>query len=286
MLENEALETGVSSAFDAWMTIFNDVLELTAAVPPAFKLVVESVTRPDWLLINDVLGSFNACKTYDACKNIIDRDHETLYVLCLLASWGAFESFVEETSKAALRAQPELLSNPAFERVTRRVAELDLTEDERRGRMIDNVVNGQRGKLDDDGNGKYEEQLGLADLDGPVPPDLARALMEAQQVRNVWAHHSGRADAKLIEEAPGLGDDIGQLVKITKLMLAKYVLAQNTYATIILNRFRSKHGLPAIECYGGEANIFKAAFDSIFPDAVSAHVIQERLNAERQSGNG
>jgi hypothetical protein len=284
MLETEALETGVWQAFDGWLTIFNDTFELAAAVPHAFEFVVESVTRPNWFLTNDILGGFIACQTYDACKSVIERKHETLYVLCLLASWGAFESFIEEVAKATLRTDLALLTKPEFARTTRKVADKNLSEEVSREEIIDNVVNGQRGPLTEDGDGKYEEQLRLADLGGDVPRDLAKTLMEAQQVRNVWAHNSGRADQTLIDQAPELETQIGQKVTIDLMMLGRYILALNTYATMILNRFRNKHGLPAMECHGG-VNMFKSSFDELYPDAIHPYELQKRVKAERSAEN-
>lgn len=75
---------------------------------------------------------------------------------------------------------------------------------------------------------KYEKQLSLADLGGNVPDDIARALMEAKQVCNVWAHNGGRADVKLLGQAPTLGHNDQRKVAITKPMLAKYLLVLKT----------------------------------------------------------
>ncbi|MCX2935030.1 hypothetical protein ORI20_32765 [Mycobacterium sp. CVI_P3] len=154
MLEIEALETEVWKAFDGWLLIFNDTLELAAAVPHAFRYVVDSVDEADWTHINGVLGII-AGKTYDACKNVIVQEHRTLYVLSLLASWGAFESFIEEVTKAALRAEPALVAKPEFAKTTRKVAERNLSPADSQKEIIDKMVNGQRGRLTEDGDGKY-----------------------------------------------------------------------------------------------------------------------------------
>jgi hypothetical protein len=101
-----------------------------------------------------------------------------------------------------------------------------------------------------------------------VLTDIAETLMESQQVRNVWAHNGGRADSKLLEQAPGLGYDIGDEVKATKPMLGKYLVALNTYKTIIVNPDRVANGFAPLVCYGGEKNVFKASFDELFPGAI------------------
>jgi hypothetical protein len=65
--------------------------------------------------MNDMFG-FVAGKLHDACTSNIDSGFQTLNVLCLLGSWGAFETFVEDASKAALPRQRELLSIPFSKR--------------------------------------------------------------------------------------------------------------------------------------------------------------------------
>jgi hypothetical protein len=93
-----------------------------------------------------VLG-LTAGKTYDAAKRQLDNDNETLYVLFLLASWGAFESFVEEIPAALIRIDPALISAPAFEKARKRADNDGLTGSERLERIIDIVVPNQKGEL-------------------------------------------------------------------------------------------------------------------------------------------
>lgn len=280
MRETDFLQTGVMEAFNGWLTIFNDVLELTAAVPPSFTVVVESVKRTDWRLLNNVLG-LTAGKTYDAAKHQLDNNNETLYVLFLLASWAAFESFVEEIPAALIRIDPALISAPAFDKARNRADNESLTGSERLERIIDIVIPKQKEALTPEGGGKYENQLSLVGLDGEVPRDLALALMEAQQVRNVWAHNGGRADRKLLDQCPNFGVVLGEKIAMTGDRLSKYTLAQNTYTTMIVNRARTLCGLRPMECHNRPSNLFKPSFDKLFPNAVSIHELVETLKAER-----
>jgi hypothetical protein len=277
--ELDFLQTGVMDAFNGWLAIFNDVLELTAAVPPAFSVVVESVERANWRLLNEVLG-ITAGKAYDAAKHQLESSNETLYVLFLLASWAAFESFVEEIPGALIRIDPALISTPAFEKARNRADRENLTGSERLERIIDIVVPNQKGPLTAQGGGKYEDQLRLVGLDGEVPVDLALALMEAQQVRNIWAHNGGRADKKLLDHCTGIGVALGEKVAMTGTRLSKYTLAQNTYTTIIVNRARKLCGLQPLECHDSPSNVFKPAFDKLFPNTVSTHALVRKLEAE------
>jgi hypothetical protein len=78
---------------------------------------------------------------------------------------------------------------------------------------------------------------------------------------------------------------VGDKVALTKRQLAKYLLAQDTYATIILNRFRVDCGLPPMGCDESEANMFKESFNVLFPDAVPADELLRTLKAERDAGS-
>jgi hypothetical protein len=263
------IDSDMGKAFDALLTLTSNALELTAATQFAFPYVVRSIDEHSWRLANDMFG-VAAAKLYDACKSTIDSQFHTLHAFCLLGAWGAFEDYVEAAAKAALRGRPELVyDNPAFDRATRRASTLpDLTEDERFERIISVVVSNKRNPLDAAGCGKYESQLELGDINGPIPTDLAEALMEGQQVRNILAHNGGRADAKLLQQAHGLGYAIGDEVKITKAQLGKYLVALNTYTTIILNRHRVQNGFTPLVCYQGDRNMFKAGFDALYPGAI------------------
>lgn len=119
----------------------------------------------------------------------------------------------------------------------------------------------RRANLPLEGGGKYENQLSLAGLDGDVPRDLALALMEAQQVRNVWAHNGGRADRKLLDQCPNIGVAFREKVAMTADRLSTYTLAQNTYTTIIVNRARRLCGLRPMECHNGPSNVFKPSLE-------------------------
>lgn len=280
MREIDFHHSEIGQAFDAWLTIFNDILELTAAVPPSFTVVVESVDRANWRLLNEVLG-FTAGKTYDAAKRHLDNGNQTLHVLFLLAAWGAFESFIESIPAALIGIEPDLISTPAFAKARGRAEREGLTGKAQLERVIEIAVTNQKSALTPDGGGKYEDQLALVGLDGQIPRDLALALMEAQQVRNVWAHKGGRADTKLLNQCPDIGAALGEKITMRGDRLSRYVAAQNTYTTIVINRARTRYGLRPLQCYGGQANIFKTSFAQLFPDAAPTHELIETLKAER-----
>lgn len=280
MREIDFHHSEIGQAFEAWLTIFNDIVELTAAVAPSFTVVVESVDRADWRRLNEVLG-FTAGPTYDAAKRHLASGNETLHVLFLLAAWGAFESFIESVPAAMIRIDPGLISAQVFDKARSRAEREGLTGIAQSERVVEIAVVSQKTPLTPDGGGKYENQLALVGLDGPVPHDLALALMEAQQVRNVWAHNGGRADKKLLNQCPDIDAALGEKIAMRGDRLSKYVVAQNTYTTIVFNRARTRFGLRPLQCYGGQANIFKTSFAQLFPDAAPIHELIDTVKAER-----
>jgi hypothetical protein len=67
---------------------------------------------------------------------------------------------------------------------------------------------------------------------------------------------------------------------VTVEALNEYIVALNTYAFIMMNRFRLGNGMDAIECYQGDANKFKAGFDRLYPQTISPELLQDRLRSE------
>jgi hypothetical protein len=155
----------------------------------------------------------------------------------------------------------------------RRVGRRDGDEPDQLNYVGQLIFNEKREAISDTGKGKFENQLGLVDLDGEVPEDLARAIRTANAFRNIGAHNGQRADEKFVKACPTLGYAVGDKVSIDKRECADFLLGLYTYALIIVARFRTKHGLVPIECYQGAANPFKDSFNNLFPTAIPAWVL-------------
>ena len=50
----------------------------------------------------------------------------------------------------------------------------------------------------DVGKGKFEKNLEVVGLDGPLPDELSSTIFQAQQIRNIWAHNAGKADRSFL----------------------------------------------------------------------------------------
>jgi hypothetical protein len=178
-----------------------------------------------------------------------------------------------------IRMHPELLDTDIFGSARRRAERGGVDVGDYVEFVSDRALRSVGGPTEDDDRNKYEMQLELVGLNGDVPDDLSLTIRTAHEVRNVWAHRNGKADSKLIDKCRHLAYAIGDPVPVTVEALNEYIVALNTYAFIMMNRFRLSNGMDAIECYQADANKFKAGFDRLYPQT-SPELLQDRLRSE------
>lgn len=179
------------------------------------------------------LGAFTA--TFDA-----DREEAIRNASFVIASWSAFEAYIEDFCKGVLKVDPSIIGNDDFKKIKIPIGELLAPEDEK----LDTIYQAMQdfvGKAA--GNTRFNQLLGLLGLDGEVPDLIKDEIYAAYMVRNVWAHKAGVADLKFVKQAPQLGYVQGELVSLTLDQLTNYVYAISAYAMIVVNRHRATHGL-------------------------------------------
>ncbi len=176
----------------------------------------------------------------------------TLHAHALLGLWGAFERLVEDIFVAAIVDAPELLEmgKCANLKLPLKVA-LSAGED-RANAVLREVVRATGSDLKA-GINQFENILEYVSLGGPTPDNVITAVFSAQQIRHVWAHRGGVADAKFVDKCPGraaVGDklliDIGEF---SRLMHGLHM-----YGWTIMNRHLRNTGYPPAfkECSGYE----------------------------------
>lgn len=188
--------------------------------------------------INDEHKS-SADKAIALARQEIDSDFEFLHGLILIASWGAFEAYVEDLCKAMLLMRRDLLETRPFDGLKVSPSIL-LADPNDQMEAVLSAANAKISTAPKVGVGKFEAQLGLVQLSGndDINPELKDAVFYAQQTRNVWAHRSGKADKKFVDRCPKLGVSVGDTVKIGTEQSATYLNALLVYGLVIINRFR------------------------------------------------
>lgn len=182
----------------------------------------------------------------------ISAGFPTLHAHALLGLWGAFERFIEDVFVAAIVDAPESLEGERFAKL-KLPLKVALSSGEERARGILFEISRSTGSDSKTGINQFENILNYVGISGVTPANVKDAVFKAQQVRHVWAHRGGVADAQFVDRCPGrasVGDklmmDIGEF--------GTYMHGLHMYAILIVNRHLLSCGKPLAlsECVGYE----------------------------------
>jgi hypothetical protein len=165
----------------------------------------------------------------------------------VISAWSALEAFIEDFCKGLMQTNPEKFDNQSFAKLTITAAHLGSPE----GRdevweAIESSLKGTRSNMFDRWETLLGTRLGLSSP-GPVPNLISTTSLEAQQIRNLWAHNAGIADAKFVRGAPSLATAPGELVHLSLRDAVEYVSALMYVGIIHANRYRARCGLGAMD---------------------------------------
>lgn len=242
-----------AAATESWISYSRGAQDLV-------RLTHEGLERtrklPDLYLLLEVSDEEMADAEWKAAQaaDEIDAGFPTLHAHSLLGLWGALESFVEDVFIAALRSQPRLLLGDAFDKVKLPVSMLAEGHDSLRLRAILTELSRSTSSDLAQGVTRFERLLEPVQLGGMVPSRIKDALYEAQQVRNVWAHRGGVADAWFVERCPHLTYALGSRVNMGEDLFMRLMHATHMYAWVLINRHLDSRGLARIDvaCPGFE----------------------------------
>jgi hypothetical protein len=205
--------------------------------------------------------------------------HETLHSLVVLAAWAALETLIAELCSTMLQLEPELLRTEPFKKL-KLPPDIVLLDRSAQLDFIADMAFTRGGPVSDDGKGKFEAQLSMVGLAGEVPEDLARAMVWGNAVRNIMAHNGSRVDSNFLQRCPNSGHSLGDKITLEHIGCADVILGLQTYTFIVMNRLRVRHGLRPIQCNQASANKFRASFNQMYPDAITAAQLTEPPTAQ------
>lgn len=198
----------------------------------------------------------------ERARREVESGFPNLHAHALLGLFGALECLVEDLFVASIRHNPELLGSDGFARIKLPISAFYGSDAEEKYHLI--LLEVSRAMKSDlmVGVGKYESLLNLVGLAGAIPRKVRDYIYEGQQVRNVWAHRGGTADARLVQNCPTAGFVIGESVLITADRFQKYMHALHMYGVVITNRHRALLGRRAVisECHGFEGSLAEIGF--------------------------
>jgi hypothetical protein len=189
----------------------------------------------------------------DRARKEVDAGFPTLHAHSLLGLCGALECLVEDIFIASIKNDPTLLQSETFSKIKLPV-NMMFSDESRKYVAI--MTEASRATNADVAVGatRYERMLELVGLGGPTPDRIRDSLYVAQQVRNVWAHRGGVADARFVEACPQFGVGEGQRVEMDGGTFLSLMHGMHMYGMVIVLRHLDALGRPRVsaECPGYE----------------------------------
>ncbi len=172
----------------------------------------------------------------------------------LLGLWGALECFIEDSFLATLESETSILAEDPFRKIRLPVSMLLLGSEHERFRAILGEVSRATDADLALGVSRFERLLRMVHADGPVPSRVRDSIFQTQQIRNVWAHRGGYADARFVERCPHLGFSPGQRIDLDPRRFLHYMHGFHMYGLVIMNRYLARYGRDRVEseCVGYE----------------------------------
>lgn len=182
----------------------------------------------------------------------IEAGFPTLHAHALLGLWGAFERLVEDIFVALIATRPDMLEGERFTKVKLPMRAALSSGEERANAVLYEVTRNAAApkKL---GVNQFEDLLAYVSLSGVVPENVKDSVFVAQQVRHVWAHRGGTADAQFVERCPDRAK-VGEKLMMGMAEFSRYMHGLHMYGWIIMSRHLESLGEPVIrrECTGYE----------------------------------
>ena len=238
---------------------------MTGTIYHAFDATVAEALSPR---LRSTIGEKHVGTVVEAARRHKEAKHEVLHGLVVVSSWAALEALITDLCSSMLQLEPALVETDPFKKLTL-PPQIVLLDRPAQLQFIAEMAFSGGIAVTDDGKGKFERQLRMVGLHGPVPTDLAKAMVWANAVRNIFAHNSSRADKRFLERCPDSGYSLGEKVALDHTGCADILLGLQTYMFIVMNRFRLKHDLRPLQCNQARVNKFRDSFNAIFPDAIN-----------------
>lgn len=168
----------------------------------------------------------------------MDTGFPLLHGHALLGLWGAFEAMVEDFIVAWLCNVPESLQREEVSNIKIDLALFEAMTLEERMRTVARHV--QRGEV---GVGRFETGLASIGLGGSVRETTRRALVEAEAIRNVWAHRAGIADERFLRRCPWYAATVGSRIDVSHEQFGRLSNECVEYVLTILKRCAQSFGV-------------------------------------------
>lgn len=185
---------------------------------------------------NSMMELERAQKEAELASTEVEKDFPVLNGLAVVALWSWMEHFVKGFVALWLTHRRDALDAPAVQKLRIRLGEyLQLQKTEQAQFLVELLEQDLASPLKR-GATRFESLLQPFGLSFQLSDGCYQTLFELQQVRNVIAHRSGRADKRLRSDCPWLKLKINQPVRVSRKMLHVYSEAAGEFLLSFLYR--------------------------------------------------
>ncbi len=177
-----------------------------------------------------------AQKRADLATQEVEQGFPLLCGHTIVGLWGAFEAAIEDFLARWITYSPSSLE--AIPQLRLRIPATDFMQanDQERARLLLTELSRNLQADARLGVSRFEELLNRFNLGGNPEDEVKRQVFEMQQVRHIWAHRGGLADAPFKERCPWFDVDIDQQVKVDMKKTGDYGSATIYYVIDIWKR--------------------------------------------------
>jgi len=170
----------------------------------------------------------------ERCRSEVSKGHPLLVAHSAVALWSALESTIPEFVKQFVKANPQVLDRPQFQKLKISAAEaLKLSPEELVAFVVEELERATQSQVKW-GVGRFDELVSALGVSPVIDSTVRRDIFELSQVRNVIAHNRSVVDRKLVESCPWLDLRVGEPLRLTMADHHKYSAAVCRYAADIL----------------------------------------------------
>ncbi|WP_374611469.1 hypothetical protein [Gordonia sp. (in: high G+C Gram-positive bacteria)] len=236
--------------FRTWIEYYQDALNLVHLTYDGlnsidFRIELGDILRGFRLEVergrDQVLRDALLVKSRDAHREI-DADYPVLHAHTLLGLWGALERLIEDIFITSILYEPSLLAHERLSRVKLLVDVILGSGEDRANAILAEFIR-TIGADQKKGVGQFEALLKPVLLDGQVPRVVRDSVLLAQQIRHVWAHRGGVADAKFVESCSSRAS-VGDKLLIGSSEFHHLSDGIQMYGLVVLNRHFLNSGMP------------------------------------------
>lgn len=188
-----------------------------------------------------------AQKEADLAMAEIEKDFPVLHGLAVVALWSWLEHCIKGFIALWLAHHKGAIKAPALGRLRIKMAHyMTLSKAEQMKEIVD-LLERELDAGDKIGVNRFESLLMPFGLSGSVTKKCSDTLHELQQVRNLIAHRSGKADRHFKSECPWIKVKIDQKVNVSREMFLNYSASTIVYLTELIYRVGDVYGIPIRE---------------------------------------